>query len=131
MYKCVPLISTSGTVLDLGMGSLKSNLFFMAFIQYFSQADSESLFESYVPFLQNYGMMIPQTFTKSKQLFAEFKSKENNYLSKVNLLISWVDESQKKCSVEIWSDEPFSKEITLCKKVHHEISQFIIPTEFS
>ena len=88
----------------------------MAFIQYFSKADSESLFESYVPLLKNYGMMIPQGFKNSKQLFAEFKKKDNDSLSKVNLLISWVNQKEKKCSVEIWSDEPFSKEKTLCKK---------------
>lgn len=99
----------------------------MAFIQYFSEAKSESLFESYVPLLKDYGMMIPQNFKHSKQLFAEFKSQNNNSLSKVNILISWVDQSKKKCSVEIWSDEPFSKEKTLCKKVHKEISRLILP----
>ena len=103
----------------------------MAFIQYFSEADSESLIDSYVPFLKEYGMMIPQNFNHTKQLFAEFKSKENNALPKVNLLISWVNQSQKHCSVEIWSDEPFLKEKTLCKKVHQEISKFIIPKQIS
>ena len=103
----------------------------MAFIQYFSEADSESLVDSFVPLLKNYGMMIPQTFKHSKQLFAEFTSKDNNYFSKVNLLISWVDQSQKQCSIEIWSDEPFARKQTLCKKVHEEISQLIIPKIFS
>ncbi len=103
----------------------------MAFIQYFSQANSESLFDSYVPLLEEYGMMIPHSFKTSKQLFAEFKEKDNNSISKVNILISWVDQSQKKCSVEIWSDEPFSKQNTLCKKVHNEISKLITPRDFS
>ena len=103
----------------------------MAFIQYITEANSESLFESYVPLLKNYGMMIPQNFEHSKQLFAEFKSYHDDNLSKVNILISWVDKSQKKCSIEIWSDEPFSKEKTLCKKVHQEISQLIIPSEIN
>ena len=102
----------------------------MAFIQYFTEANSESLFDSYVPLLKDYGMIIPHSFEHSKQLFAEFKSKDNNYFSKVNLLISWVNQSQKKCSIEIWSDEPFSKEKTLCKKVHQEISQVIKPKNF-
>ena len=103
----------------------------MAFIQYFSEAKSESLVESFVPVLKSYGMMIPQTFENSKQLFAEFKSKENNYVGKVNLLISWVDQSQKHCSVEIWSDEPFARKQTLCNKVHQDIIQFITPKNVS
>ena len=103
----------------------------MAFIQYFSEASSESLSDSYVSLLENYGMLIPQSFEHSKQLFAEFKIKNNNNFSKVNLLISWVNQSQKKCSIEIWSDEPFSKEETLCKKVHQDISQLIKPKDFS
>tara|TARA_Y100001968_G_scaffold311245_1_gene333100 strand:- start:121 stop:468 length:348 start_codon:yes stop_codon:yes gene_type:complete len=103
----------------------------MAFIQYFSEASSESLTDSYVGLLENYGMLIPQSFEHSKQLFAEFKSKNNNNFSKVNLLISWVNQSQKKCSIEIWSDEPFSKEETLCKKVHQDISKIIKPSDIS
>ena len=76
-------------------------------------------------------MIIPETFKHSRQLYAEFKSNENNYFAKVNILISWVDQNQKKCSVEIWSDEPFAKEKTLCRKVHNEISQLIIPCNSS
>ena len=103
----------------------------MAFIQYFSQATSDSLVDSFGPLLENYGMMIPTTFEHSRQLYAEFKSNENNYFSKVNLLISWVDQNQKQCSVEIWSDEPLARKKTLCRKVHNEISQLIIPCNLS
>ena len=103
----------------------------MAFIQYFSKAESECLFDSYVPLLMKYGMDVPNNFKQSKQLFAEFKSKEHKSFSKVNLLISWVDQSQKHCSIEIWSDEPFSKEKTLCRKVHEEISQIIKPSDLN
>ena len=103
----------------------------MAFIQYFTEADSKSLTHSYFSLLKNYGMMIPQDFMHSKQLFAEFKSQDSNFFSKVNLLISCVDQNQRQCSIEIWSDEPFSKKDTLCKKVHQEISQIIKPKEIS
>ena len=113
------------------MGVTKSNHLVMAFIQYFSQANSKSLVDSFAPLLENYGMMIPETFLHSRQLYAEFRSNDNNYFEKVNILISWVDQNQKKCSVEIWSDEPFAKEKTLCRKVHNEISQFIIPCNLS
>ena len=102
----------------------------MAFIQYFSQAESESLVNSFVPKLENYGMIIPKRFEHSKQLYAEFRNSSNNH-SKVNLLISWVNHTQRKCSIEIWSDEPFSKNKTLCRKVHNDISQLIKPLNLS
>ena len=103
----------------------------MAFIQYFSQAESGSLVNSFAPLLKNYGMIIPKRFENSKQLFAEFKSSNNNHFSKVNLLISWVNQPEKHCSIEIWSDEPFAKNKTLCRKVHNEISQFIKPFDLT
>ena len=102
----------------------------MAFIQYFSQAKSESLENSFAPLLVNYGMTIPKEFKHSKQLYAEL-SNSNNQFSKVNLLISWVNQTQKRCSIEIWSDEPFARDKTLCRKVHKEISQLIKPYDFS
>ena len=102
----------------------------MAFIQYFSQAESESLVNSFVPKLENYGMVIPKGFEHSKQLYAEFRNSSYKY-SKVNLLISWVNQAQRKCSIEIWSDEPFSQNKTLCRKVHHDITQFIKPLNLS
>ena len=102
----------------------------MAFIQYFSQAESESLVNSFVPKLENYGMIIPKRFEHSKQLYAEFKNSNPNF-SKVNLLISWVNQTQRKCSIEIWSDEPFSQNKSLCRKVHNDISQLIKPLDLS
>tara|TARA_B100001109_G_C18786332_1_gene437865 strand:+ start:297 stop:608 length:312 start_codon:yes stop_codon:yes gene_type:complete len=99
----------------------------MAFIQYISKADSDSLINSFAPLLKNYGMIIPKRFEQSKQLYAEFNSSNNNKFAKVNLLISWVNETQKHCSIEIWSDEPLARDKTLCRKVHNEISQFIKP----
>ena len=112
------------------MGITKFEKSFMAFIQYFSQAESESLVNSFVPKLENYGMIIPKRFEQSKQLYAEFRSSTYNY-SKVNLLISWVNQSQRKCSIEIWSDEPFSQNKTLCRQVHKDISQLIKPLNVS
>ena len=102
----------------------------MAFIQYLSQAESESLVTSFVSKLEDYGMNIPERFCFSKQLYAELKIPNKN-LSKVNLLISWVNQSQRTCSVEIWSDEPFLQNKTLCRKVHADISQLIKPLNLS
>lgn len=107
----------------------------MAFIQYFSKADSESLVDSFVPLLENYGMTVPKTFQKSRELYAEFISNESNSYAKgkvkVKVLISWVDQNQKKCSIEIWSEEPFASEKTVFRKVHNEISQLIMPINLS
>ena len=103
----------------------------MAFIQYICKADSESLLNSFAPLLENYGMNIPERFKQSKQLYAEFSSFNDNNFSKVNLLISWVNQTQKKCSIEIWSDEPLARDKTLCRKVHKEISQLIKPLDLS
>ena len=102
----------------------------MAFIQYLCKADSESLVDSFAPLLKNYGMIIPKRFEHSKQLYAEY-SNSNHHFSKVNLLISWENEAQKECSIEIWSDEPLARDKTLCRKVHKEISQIIKPLDFS
>ena len=108
------------------MGFIIVKQSFMAFIQYFSQAESESLVNSFVPILENYGMSIPKRYSYSKQIYAELRNSNNNF-SKVNLLISWVNKTQRRCSIEIWSDEPFSKNKTFCRKVHNDISQVIKP----
>ena len=103
----------------------------MAFVQYLCKADSECLFNSFAPLLENYGMIIPRKFEHSKQLYAEYSSYNNNHFSKVNLLISWVNQTEKRCSIEIWSDEPLARDNTLCKKVHNDISQLIEPLNIS
>ena len=115
---------------SLVVGITRVKHFFMAFIQYLSQAESESLVISFVPKLENYGMIIPNKFSYSKQLFAECRIPKNN-LSKVNLLISWVNQNQRTCSIEIWSDEPFSKNKTFCRKVYSDIRQLIKPLNVS
>ena len=112
------------------MGITKVKYFYMAFIQYLSQAESESLINSFVPKLENYGMNIPKEFCYSKQLYAEFNNPNNN-VSKVNLLISWVNQTQRTCSVEIWSDEPFLQKKTMFRKVHFDIRQLIKPLNLS
>ena len=115
---------------SLVMGITKIKHSFMAFIQYLSQAESESLINSFVPKLENYGMNFPKEFCYSKQLYAEFNNPNNN-VSKVNLLISWVNQTQRTCSVEIWSDEPFLQKKTMFRKVHLDIRQLIKPLNLS
>ena len=101
---------------SLGDGDYQSSAILYGFIQYFSQAKSESLINSFGHLLENYGMIIPNRFAHSKQLYAEFRSSNNNYFSKVNVLICWVNQTQKECSIEIWSDEPFAKKKHIVKK---------------
>ena len=101
----------------------------MALFRYFSQADSDSLSNSYLHLLEECGMQIPENLENSKQLFAEFISHENKSLSTVKVLISWVDLRNKKCSIEVWSDEPMFKKNSLCEKVHNKISELIEPQE--
>jgi len=110
------------------MGITKFEQSLMAFIQYFSEAESESLVYSFIPKLENYGMIIPKRFEYSKQLYAGFRN-SSYYYSKVNLQISWVNQTQKKCSIEILSDERFSHNKKLCRKVHKDISQLIKPLD--
>ena len=66
------------------MGITKIEQTFMAFIQYFSQAESESLVNSFVPKLENYGMIIPKDLNIQSNYMQNFKNSNNN-LSKVNL----------------------------------------------
>ncbi|EEE40306.1 hypothetical protein [Prochlorococcus marinus] len=98
----------------------------MAFIQYLSQAESKPFFNSFAPKLENYGMNIPKKFRYSKQLYAEFNIPNKNY-SKINSLISWVNQTKETCSVEILSDEQFLQNKTLCRKVIDDISKLIKP----
>ena len=106
------------------MGITKVKQFFMAFIQYFSQAESESLVISFAPLLENYGMKILKNFNYSKQLYTESRILNNNF-SKFNRLISWVNQTQMRYSIEIRSDEPFSENETYCRKVDSNIRQLI------
>ena len=112
------------------MGITRVKHFFMAFIGYISQAETELLVKSFVHKLENYGINIPNIFRYSKQLFAELRIPNNNF-SKVNLLISWVNQTQKPCSIEIWSDEPFSKNKTFCRKVYSDMRELIKPLNLS
>ena len=128
MYKCVTYKRHICEAVVMGITGLKH--FFMAFIQYVSEAETESLVKSFVHKLENYGMNIPNRFSYSKQLFAEFRIPNNNF-SKVNLLISLVNQTQRTCSIEIWSNEPFSKNKTFFKKVYNDIRQLIRPLNLS
>ena len=97
----------------------------MTFIQYFSQVESQSIVDNFAPLLKIYGINIPKRFKSSKQLYAENTNTNNDQFSKVNLLISWVNQTQKECSIEIWSNKSSNRNKTIYKKLHNEISKFV------
>ena len=55
------------------MGITKIKQSFMAHIEYFNQANSKSLVESYEPLLKNYDINTTKKFTLSKRLNDEYK----------------------------------------------------------
>ena len=59
------------------------------------------------------------------------KSIDEDYKSKVNVLISWSDKSKRECTVEVRSDEPYLKKDTRCQKVHTQLRELIPPKEVS
>ena len=99
----------------------------MAFLQYFARANSDCLNTSFNKLLEQSGLEIPNEFKNSPQIFAEFKSEEIQYKSKVNVLISWTNKKDKECSIEFWSDEPYSRRGSLCEKIHEQLRQIIPP----
>ena len=97
----------------------------MAFIQYFSQAELKSIVDSFAPLLKIYEINIPKRFKSSKQLYDENTDTNNDQFPKVNLLISWVNQTQKECAIEIWSNKSSNRNKTIYKKLHNEISKFV------
>ena len=72
-------------------------------------------------------MNIPKRLEFSKQLYPEYINTNNDQFSKVSPLISYVNQTENECSVEIWSDKPFAKNKTVFRKLQNEISKFIKP----
>ena len=105
----------------------------MAFFQYLSkvEVDGDCLLSSFTQVLENAGLHISNDFSSSAQIFAEFKSFDDDYKSKVNVLISWSDKSKRECSVEVRSDEPYLRRDTRCEKVHSQLCEVIPPKELT
>ena len=101
----------------------------MAFFQYLSEVEGDCLFSSFTSVLQNAGLDISKDFSSPAQIFAECKSTDADYKSKVNVLISWSDKSKRECCVEVRSDEPYLKRDTHCEKIHSQLQDLIPPKE--
>ena len=59
------------------MGIIQVKQSFMAHIQYYNQAYSKSLVESFASLLKNYEINIPQKFRLSKRLNSEYINTNN------------------------------------------------------
>ncbi|KGG14858.1 MULTISPECIES: hypothetical protein [unclassified Prochlorococcus] len=103
----------------------------MAFFQYLSEVDGDCLFSSFTQALANVGLDVSNEFSTPAQIFAECKSVDDDYKSKVNVLISWSDKSKRECSIEVRSDEPFLRRDTCCEKVHGQLREVIPPKDLS
>ena len=103
----------------------------MAFIQYFSEANSKFLNDSFVALFKEYGISIPQKFENSKQLFTIFNRKNNQSFSIEDLLISFANQRQKESSLRIWSDELIARKETLRKIVDPKINKLNKPKQYS
>ena len=103
----------------------------MAFFQYLSEVEGDCLFSSFTQVLENAGFHISNDFSSPAQIFAECKSADVDYKSKVNVLISWSDNSKRECSVEVRSDEPYLRRDTRCQKVHSQLREVIPPKELT
>ena len=99
----------------------------MAFINYVSKANSYCLLSSYNHLLKKTGLKIELDYHNSPQIYAECIEKVNNQQTKVHVLLSWKDKKNQECNVEVWSNEPFNKPETACKKIHKELSKLIPP----
>ncbi len=103
----------------------------MAFFQYLTEVEGDCLFSSFTQGLENAGLHVSTDFSSPAQIFAECKSIDANYKSKVNVLISWSNKSKKECSVEVRSDEPYLKRDTRCEQVHSQLRKLIPPKKES
>ena len=103
----------------------------MAFFQYLTKVDGDCLYSSFNKVLENAGLHVLNDFSSPAQIFAECKSTDADYKSKVNVLISWSDKSKRECSVEVRSDEPYLRRDTRCEKVHSQLQELIPPKESS
>ena len=129
MYKCVSFERHTCEV--MGTTSL-CEVFacVMAFFQYLAEVDGDCLLSSFTQVLENAGLHISNDFSSTAQIFAESKSVDFDYQSKVNVLISWSDKSKRECSIEVRSDEPYLRRDTRCEKVHSQLRHMIPPKEF-
>tara|TARA_Y100001968_G_scaffold17086_2_gene13585 strand:+ start:1756 stop:2058 length:303 start_codon:yes stop_codon:yes gene_type:complete len=99
----------------------------MAFYQYLCAASEDCLHKSFNHSLEKVGVKISKEFSSHAQIFAEVKIPNTESISKVKVIISWVDKNIKCCSVEVRSDEPFLKKNTFCKRIANELKNVIPP----
>ena len=99
----------------------------MAYYQYLSELENDSLRLSLEPSLDKTGLNILEEFTTHSNIWAEAINTNENSSSKVKVLISWSDKSLKQFLVEVRSDEPHLKRNTFCERVANNLRELIPP----
>ena len=104
----------------------------MAYYQYLSELENDSLRVGLEPHLDKTGLNILEEFTTHSNIWAEaINTTDNSSSSKVKVLISWSDKSLKQFLVEVRSDEPHLKRNTFCERVANELRELIPPKIFT
>jgi len=101
----------------------------MAYFQYHSETDKDCLLTCFKSLLENAGFFVSDEFSSAVQVFAENQSDQADYKTKVKVLISWSDKTDRVFSVEVRSDEPLLKRDTSCEKVANKLRVLIPPKE--
>tara|TARA_B100000700_G_C15060806_1_gene865652 strand:+ start:4662 stop:4973 length:312 start_codon:yes stop_codon:yes gene_type:complete len=99
----------------------------MAFFQYISEIETDCLHSTFKEILEEAGLDVSNEFSNSVQVFAENGLGKNNFSSKVKVFITWSDKTQKCCSIEVRSDEPFLKKNTCCERLAAKLQHLIPP----
>ncbi len=104
---------------------------FMAYFQYFSQVQTDCLLSNFESLLEQAGLRVSKEYSNQAQIFAEDKNREQGCQIIVKVIISWSDKALRKCSIEIRSDEPYSKRNTRCETINKLLHSIIPPHESS
>ena len=101
----------------------------MAYFQYQSETERDSLLTAFRSSLENVGLIVSDEFSSDFQVFAESRPGQIDYKTRVKVFISWVDKSVRIFSVEVRSDEPFLKRDTSCERVVNQLRGLIPPKD--
>ena len=101
----------------------------MAYFQYQSETERDCLLTAFKSLLENVGLIVSDEFSNNFQVFAESRSDQIGYKTRVKVLISWIDKSVRTFSVEVRSDEPFLKRDTSCERIVNQLRDLIPPKD--
>ena len=103
----------------------------MSYYQYQSQIDADCLLEGCKSLLENAGLIVSEQFSSGSQVFAENQLNQIECKTKVKVLISWADKSNRICLIEVRSDEPQLRKDTFCEQLSHQLRALIPDKRFT